>query len=192
MDRFTFDPTYSTAGIYEVRTNRVTFGDGYEQRAEDGINAARLSYDMRFNSITQAKAAALTAFLRAHGSTVAFIWTPPPPAAQVPLAFILRMPVNTTHRGFDNIDIAFKMDQDFNPATRCEAVVITAPGNMITMVTATAGAVIRYTSDGSIPTETTGTPYVAPFAGVDSTDYTAIAIKTDKLPSVPTVFNFSL
>lgn len=191
MDRFTIPPTYGTQVQTEVRTKRVTFGDGYEQRANDGINAQRLTYEVKFTQVRDSRAAEVIAFCEAHGGTVAFIWTPPPPK-DTPLAFVIRTPWTHVHRGFDNNDITIRFEQDFNPAPRCEVVTFTensGPGTL-SMATATSGATIHFTIDGTTPTETHGTPYVAPIALGEDTPYQAIAFKTDRLPSAVTTHTF--
>lgn len=48
---------------------------------------------------------------------------------------------------------------------------------------ATAGAIIRYTTDGAVPTETTGQVYAAPIRVHTTTVVRAAAFRTDRLPS---------
>lgn len=50
---------------------------------------------------------------------------------------------------------------------------------LATITTTTPGATIRYTTDGTDPTPTTGTVYSAPFNVADGTTIKAIAIKSD-------------
>ena len=53
----------------------------------------------------------------------------------------------------------------------------------VTISTSTTGASIRYTTDGSIPTETTGTLYTAPFSVMASETLNAIAYETGWIDS---------
>lgn len=53
----------------------------------------------------------------------------------------------------------------------------------LTLSTPTPGAVIRYTTDGKEPTESTGRPYVAPIRLTNTTLLRAAAFRTNLLPS---------
>jgi hypothetical protein len=53
-----------------------------------------------------------------------------------------------------------------------------ASAQMVTISTTTSGATIRYTTDGSIPTETTGNLYSGPLALGSTTTLKAIAYKS--------------
>ncbi len=53
----------------------------------------------------------------------------------------------------------------------------------VTMTSATSGATIRYTTDGSIPSETSGTVYTGPFIVNDTTLLRAIAYETGLVDS---------
>lgn len=185
MLRFILDPTYGTAVQTSDRALVVRFGDGYEQRSPDGLNARRLTYDVKFNAVRTTKASAVLDFLRSVGTTTAFIWTPPAPN-DTPRTFVIREGWQHVHQGFDNHNIAVRFDEDFNPAAKCVESVIAEAAGTITITSATAGASIRYTYEGADPTETTGTVYVAPFAAPGEGTYRAIAFKTDRLPSAVT------
>ena len=58
----------------------------------------------------------------------------------------------------------------------------TAPAT-VTITCATAGAAIRYTTDGSLPTPTNGTDYTAPFAQATAATIRATATKLGALQS---------
>jgi phage-related protein len=80
MNTFTFRPTTCS----QRKTPRVivsTFGDGYEQRQEDGLNANLPTYDLTFVDVPQAEGDAIDAFLDANGPVSGFFWTPPFPGA---------------------------------------------------------------------------------------------------------------
>ncbi|MBX3589087.1 MAG: phage tail protein [Ramlibacter sp.] len=60
----------------EPRVNATQFGDGYEQRAADGINALVQRWDLNFEEVDNAIADEIIAFLRARAGVEAFDWTP--------------------------------------------------------------------------------------------------------------------
>ena len=60
----------------EPRVRRSQFGDGYEQRTPDGINAVVQVWDLNFERVDDAIADEIIAFLRARAGVEAFDWTP--------------------------------------------------------------------------------------------------------------------
>lgn len=56
-----------TALEEEPRIRSSRLGDGYEQRAFDGINADGQSWPLQFNGVDNAIAAEMIAFLRTYG-----------------------------------------------------------------------------------------------------------------------------
>lgn len=62
----------------KVRVRAVPFGDGYVQKAEDGINGTQLTYQLEFTGSNKHfhKPKDIYDFLLAHVTT-AFIFTPP-------------------------------------------------------------------------------------------------------------------
>ena len=69
------------------RTLRVDFGDGYNQRAGDGINTTPAKWTLKWDLIA-ADATTLITFFRTHGGYTAFEWTPPR-SATGPKKFII-------------------------------------------------------------------------------------------------------
>ena len=65
-------------------------------------------------------------------------------------------------------------------------------GVSVTLATATSGASIRYTLDGSAPTATTGTFYTGPFTLTYSTTVQAVAFKTGMADSSVTSAGFTI
>ena len=57
--------------------DKVSFGDGYVQRSEQGLNHIRIKRSVPWRAITTAERDTLTNFLRARGGTEAFLWTLP-------------------------------------------------------------------------------------------------------------------
>lgn len=58
----------------KVLANR--YGDGYEQRAPDGINNLAQVWDLNFEQVDNPIADDIIAFLRARAGVEAFDWTP--------------------------------------------------------------------------------------------------------------------
>lgn len=76
-DTFTWVPTVANfSGDTTLRTRTAQFGDGYAQKAADGINNRSTSYSLQFISDADTVAAIL-AFLDAHAGATSFLWTPP-------------------------------------------------------------------------------------------------------------------
>lgn len=76
-DTLIFTPDDEPSRTVKPRIKKAQFGDGYAQRAPDGINHQlsvwTLTHDMRkAEDITY-----LTEFLDAQGGTAIFLWTPP-------------------------------------------------------------------------------------------------------------------
>ena len=77
MATFTYTPDFG-AELKEVPRVRVAkFGDGYEQRSAEGINAIQEVWSLSFNTRTNAERDAIRAFLRARAGVEAFDWTTP-------------------------------------------------------------------------------------------------------------------
>lgn len=72
---FTWPPQSVTESV-EPRVRTAKFGDGYEQRAADGINAVLPIWELSF-SVTTATAGAILDYLLARGGVESFLWTPP-------------------------------------------------------------------------------------------------------------------
>ena len=58
------------------RVRAAQFGDGYEQRAPDGINAMPQEWDYSADDVDDAVATDMIAFLRAHKGTLHFGYVP--------------------------------------------------------------------------------------------------------------------
>lgn len=82
MALLTFAPaiTPSVSGIAEEVAPRVLgadFGDGYTQRAGDGLNAIARTVQLTWPAMTFANANAIEAFFEARRGYEAFLWTNP-------------------------------------------------------------------------------------------------------------------
>lgn len=80
MSTFTFKPAYSAQQNKKPRVRAMQFGDGYEQRVQDGINTIKRIWSLRFTT-SSADLDAVDAFLTNMGGSTSFDWTPPHGAA---------------------------------------------------------------------------------------------------------------
>lgn len=79
MSDFTWVPSAGTAPEINFRTKTVKFGDGYEQRAPDGINSVSKRWNIVFENIKATDAKTITDFLETKKGSTSFTWTPPAP-----------------------------------------------------------------------------------------------------------------
>lgn len=77
MAIFTWTPEFGATEEKKPRVRTVSFGDGYEQRARDGINTNPSKWTLQFNMRDNDETAAISAFLNERGGSEAFDWTPP-------------------------------------------------------------------------------------------------------------------
>ncbi|KFL51666.1 phage tail protein [Burkholderia vietnamiensis] len=76
-DTFIWSPTVQGfGGDTTLRVRKAGFGDGYTQRAVDGLNNRQSAYNLRFVGKAE-KILAILAFLDAHAGALSFFWTPP-------------------------------------------------------------------------------------------------------------------
>ncbi|KVE53327.1 MULTISPECIES: phage tail protein [Burkholderia] len=76
-DTFIWSPTVEGfGGDTTLRVRKAAFGDGYTQRAADGLNNRVPSYNLRFVGKAEMISAILE-FLDVHAGAVSFFWTPP-------------------------------------------------------------------------------------------------------------------
>ena len=73
-----FYPTYSTRpkGTVKARVLSVAFGDGYSQRAADGINTTLANWDCTW-VLDATDGQTLLNFFDTHGGHTPFNWAPP-------------------------------------------------------------------------------------------------------------------
>ncbi|RQR78364.1 MULTISPECIES: phage tail protein [unclassified Burkholderia] len=76
-DTFNWSPTVQGfGGDTTLHVRKAEFGDGYTQRAADGLNNRSSTYNLRFVG-SAAKITAILAFLDAHAGAISFLWAPP-------------------------------------------------------------------------------------------------------------------
>jgi len=59
-----------------TRVLKAEFGDGYSQRAVDGINTTKDTWDLSWIGLSTSDADTLISFLEARGGVESFDWTP--------------------------------------------------------------------------------------------------------------------
>jgi len=77
MATFTYAPDWGASLKMAPRVRRVAFGDGYEQRAGDGINNNLQTWDLTFSKRTDTEIEEILAFLTVAGGVALFDWEPP-------------------------------------------------------------------------------------------------------------------
>ena len=77
MSTFTWTPDEGATCEREPRVLAVAFGDGYEQRTADGINADMKTWQLSFSVRSNSEIVAIDAFLAAEAGVTAFDWTDP-------------------------------------------------------------------------------------------------------------------
>lgn len=70
-------PSYTPQAKYAPRVLDAKFGDGYQQRATDGINASPETWDLQFLARTAADAQAMIDFFNARAGVESFQWIAP-------------------------------------------------------------------------------------------------------------------
>lgn len=83
MATFTWTPDFGAKAVYKPRVRVASFGDGYEQRQADGINARNDTWDLQFENRDDSETAAIHGFLALRAGVEAFDWTPPNEASAI-------------------------------------------------------------------------------------------------------------
>jgi phage-related protein len=76
MSDFTYNVSAATQLRRQPRVLVAPYGDGYEQRVQDGINANPQSWNVVFTR-GDTDVAAIEAFFELKAGVTAFTWTPP-------------------------------------------------------------------------------------------------------------------
>ncbi len=84
-DNFPGIPTSRGSGFgpSRPRIRKVSFGDGYEQAAAEGLNPLKRTYDARFNARPNADIETIRAFLSERGGHTPFLFAPLGEAAAI-------------------------------------------------------------------------------------------------------------
>ncbi|EPL03876.1 phage tail protein [Pseudomonas sp. CF161] len=75
-ETFTWTPNGDPAATINFRTKSAKFGDGYEQKAADGINNRTQSWPLTFSG-QKARIKEIMAFLDRQAGATPFYWTDP-------------------------------------------------------------------------------------------------------------------
>lgn len=75
MKEFTWQPDWKMKRKKKPNVNVIKFGDGYEQRQQNGINNNLRTYDVTFTGAEQ-RVSEIERFLSEHRGVHAFLWTP--------------------------------------------------------------------------------------------------------------------
>ena len=70
-------PDRTMSNAIQPRVLKVQFGDGYEQRIQDGINNLKQEFSVTFNNRPKAEIDDIVAFLNNKAGTTAFNFTYP-------------------------------------------------------------------------------------------------------------------
>lgn len=118
-------PSYSLPVEPRISLDRVSFGDGYEQVTESGINPVKLVFKVRWSHLRVQQATALFRFFNGEGISSIyyrrpsewFYWKPPPPfsmATSLPRRFIcVEFPV--TLNQWNDSEIQATFEESFQP-----------------------------------------------------------------------------
>lgn len=116
MAVFDWTESASTALTEEPRISRTRYGDGYEERAPDGLNPIRQMWSLQFRAVDRQAADDIVAFFRARVGVQgleAFDWTPL--WATVPIRVVCRSWSRTQAEVYTESDINATFEQVFEP-----------------------------------------------------------------------------
>lgn len=76
---FFWEPNYDNTASPQPKVRKITFGDGYELRMEDGINALLIQYNLAFKNRSESEVTAITHFLTQQKAVTSFVFKGRPP-----------------------------------------------------------------------------------------------------------------
>lgn len=77
MAAFTWVPDQGASMKPKLAVLKAGFGDGYEQRAKDGINNVKQIWDLQFTLRPKTEIEAIDTFLETHAGVTSFTWETP-------------------------------------------------------------------------------------------------------------------
>lgn len=77
MATFIWTPDFGAKAAYKPRVRVASFGDGYEQRQGDGLNARSDTWDLTFQNREDLETSDILLFLETRAGVEAFDWIPP-------------------------------------------------------------------------------------------------------------------
>lgn len=111
MTTFSYTPSYPAQAQRTPKTRNSVFGDGYEQRAEDGINSLKEIWTLQFLNREEAEAILIDTFFAERKGATYFEWTTPTGVAG---KFICRTWTYDLGRG-NMVTINATFEQVFDP-----------------------------------------------------------------------------
>lgn len=110
-ETFAWQHRAAPTGSIKHRTLSASFGDGYTQRAGDGINSKGVEWPLEFVG-PRSVIDPIAGFLDTHGGYMAFSWTPP---LGVPGMFVATDGYTVTPNGRGVVTLAVTFRQEFRP-----------------------------------------------------------------------------
>jgi phage-related protein len=106
-------PSYSSSSKVEPRVLITRFGDGYCQRAANGINLFPDKWSLTFQNITDVDALAIETILKnAAGGTVQ--WKPAPAAIADPYRNFMCLSWQRTRNNYNSQTLTCELEEVFN------------------------------------------------------------------------------
>ena len=113
MTDFDYGPSYSSASGVKPRINIVRFGDGYCQRAADGINLFPDKWSLTFDNVTDAVALEMETTLKAAaGGTLR--WKPAPAAEADPYRNFMCLEWKRTRNNYNSQTVTLELEEIFD------------------------------------------------------------------------------
>jgi phage-related protein len=114
MDTFTpsINPSYGFSRDTSNRILKVSFGDGYEQRSVDGLNAQKITLSLSWGSITKAQRDEFKAFLDDKMGSEAFYYTLPDEVT--PRKFVCSSPYKDTYSNSNSYNFSCTFEEVFD------------------------------------------------------------------------------
>lgn len=112
MDTFNWTPEWSLRCTHKPAVLQMKFGNGYSQRAQDGINNDPRVFMLVFQSRSDTEAQAIEDFLSSHGGWQAFYWSPVPNQAQATFICQNFQRIPTAHN-LNTVNATF--EEEFEP-----------------------------------------------------------------------------
>src|SRR5690606_13812211 len=100
-------PSSGAAEDIQPKVLVAEFGDGYFQRAGDGLNAVASEFTLTWENLEEPDASTLDAFLRPRAGVEVIDWTPPRWSA-AGMFIVPRWSRSAGLAGFDTFVVAFK------------------------------------------------------------------------------------
>ena len=105
LDEFTWSPRPGMQPSVAPRVVTAKFGDGYEQRSPDGLNAILRNYQLSFRQ-NRSEAKLLEQFFIDRSGVRSFLWTPPDTGVQG--RYLCRQWQKDVHFHYADINCSFE------------------------------------------------------------------------------------